>query len=903
MAQAATHSGMDEPLDAVSSSPDDNSVVSSAGDKSEEKMDISTSGSDKGYPSSPATAAVNHECEDDHVNTKNNLSGHTTNLGALKMDSETAIKYQAETVDFPQSPHHMKLLTNRTNSLMKSVSLDDEAPRDASFDSDEMVARKVCFHNEVLTQTVLEDDFRSEISDMSELDDEYFEDSLVLDGLLNTDSTSQDHEMLSVRTVDSGALSSLRTDCAHDDSRVSSEIDFNTVQKIRSCFDHERIKDNYTLSGRLQDILTPTEIDEILNNSDVYADFIDDDILEALQNARTDIPKQNGILTSKDSKRVKIIVDKSDLDDIILADLTVTAVFDDGDTNEADELNNRCQTNKSFIKHKETSGGTSIRAIFEESDSLTVPGETIKRRITAARNQEESDESFTNFPLSWDSSVSEDFDKFMLNVSVIQSPEVHVCREIPERPTGFTKSKKKITVNPDILTENDDDGRSLSSLSNKSVDILSPGVDDVATPDDIETPDELDDSVLERMVSNSDPIPELSAAEEYDEERSWRTCFIAGVQRKIDMKVIEPYKKVLSHGGYCPDTRFAIIAFSACNLPDRIRKDYEYVMDNLFLYVLTTLDQLVAEDYILIYLQGATERSSMPSFGWLKRCYQMIDRRLRKNLKGLYLVHPTFWLKTIVLMTKPFISSKFSRKLRFVANLQELSELIPMDHVCIPDKVKQLEFELMIKRKKKIQKASNHPYKTDRVGEQENQIVMGLTISSVLTRLFGKKQMRILMVGLDAAGKTTILYKLKLGEIVTTIPTIGFNVETVEYKNICFTVWDVGGQDKIRPLWRHYFQNTQGLIFVVDSNDRERITEAHEELQKMLQEDELRDAVLLVFANKQDLPNAMNAAELTEKLSLNQLRGRRWYIQATCATQGHGLYEGLDWLSNELSKK
>uniref|UniRef100_A0A668TB44 Uncharacterized protein n=1 Tax=Oreochromis aureus TaxID=47969 RepID=A0A668TB44_OREAU len=102
---------------------------------------------------------------------------------------------------------------------------------------------------------------------------------------------------------------------------------------------------------------------------------------------------------------------------------------------------------------------------------------------------------------------------------------------------------------------------------------------------------------------------------------------------------------------------------------------------------------------------------------------------------------------------------------------------------------------------------------------------MGLTISSIFGRLFGKKQMRILMVGLDAAGKTTILYKLKLGEIVTTIPTIGFNVETVEFKNISFTVWDVGGQDKIRPLWRHYFQNTQGLIFVVDSNDRERVAD------------------------------------------------------------------------------
>ncbi|KAF7655603.1 hypothetical protein LDENG_00053690 [Lucifuga dentata] len=179
---------------------------------------------------------------------------------------------------------------------------------------------------------------------------------------------------------------------------------------------------------------------------------------------------------------------------------------------------------------------------------------------------------------------------------------------------------------------------------------------------------------------------------------------------------------------------------------------------------------------------------------------------------------------------------------------------------------------------------------------------MGLTISSLFSRFFGKKQMRILMVGLDAAGKTTILYKLKLGEIVTTIPTIGFNVETVEYKNICFTVWDVGGQDKIRPLWRHYFQNTQGLIFVVDSNDRERVQESAEELTKMLNEDELRDAVLLVFSNKQDLPNALSTGELTNRLGLDSLRNRTWNVQATCATQGTGLYEGLDWLSNELSK-
>ncbi|XP_027076210.1 ADP-ribosylation factor 1-like isoform X2 [Coffea eugenioides] len=180
---------------------------------------------------------------------------------------------------------------------------------------------------------------------------------------------------------------------------------------------------------------------------------------------------------------------------------------------------------------------------------------------------------------------------------------------------------------------------------------------------------------------------------------------------------------------------------------------------------------------------------------------------------------------------------------------------------------------------------------------------MGLAISRFAKMLFAKKEMRILMVGLDAAGKTTILYKLKLGEIVTTIPTIGFNVETVEYKNASFTVWDVGGQDKIRPLWRHYFQNTQGLIFVVDSNDKERISEARDELHRMLNEEELRDAILLVFANKQDLPNAMRVSEITDKLGLHSLRQRRWYIQSACATSGQGLYEGLDWLSSNISSK
>ncbi|ETV97419.1 ADP-ribosylation factor 1 [Aphanomyces invadans] len=180
---------------------------------------------------------------------------------------------------------------------------------------------------------------------------------------------------------------------------------------------------------------------------------------------------------------------------------------------------------------------------------------------------------------------------------------------------------------------------------------------------------------------------------------------------------------------------------------------------------------------------------------------------------------------------------------------------------------------------------------------------MGLLYSKVLDRLFGKKEMRLLMLGLDAAGKTTILYKFKLGEVVTTIPTIGFNLETVTYKNIQFTVWDIGGQDKIRALWRHYYANTNGLIFVVDANDRSRVATARDELHRTLAQDELQDACVLVFANKQDLPSAMSASEITDKMGLAGLRSRRWFVQGCCATSGDGLYEGLDWIAKALETK
>lgn len=160
-------------------------------------------------------------------------------------------------------------------------------------------------------------------------------------------------------------------------------------------------------------------------------------------------------------------------------------------------------------------------------------------------------------------------------------------------------------------------------------------------------------------------------------------------------------------------------------------------------------------------------------------------------------------------------------------------------------------------------------------------------------------------MGLDCAGKTTILYKLKQDETVTTIPTLGFNVEEVRFKNIRFTVWDMGGQEKTRPLWRHYHftAGTHGLIFVVDSSDRSRVDQAKKELHHILPNEELQNAVILILANKQDLPDAMTTQELTQELSLNDIKDRLWFIQSTCATQSTGLFEGLDWMATELRKK
>ncbi|XP_033911229.2 uncharacterized protein LOC117433239 [Acipenser ruthenus] len=179
---------------------------------------------------------------------------------------------------------------------------------------------------------------------------------------------------------------------------------------------------------------------------------------------------------------------------------------------------------------------------------------------------------------------------------------------------------------------------------------------------------------------------------------------------------------------------------------------------------------------------------------------------------------------------------------------------------------------------------------------------MGILFSSIYKSLYGV-QARILMLGLDAAGKTTILYKLKLNEAISTIPTIGFNVETVEpMRGVSFTVWDVGGQGKIRALWKHYYTNAEGLLFVVDSSDPERFDEARGELEGILSHDEMSKVPFVILANKQDLPGARSPADLAEAMGLSKQRGHEWQVQGCCAVNGEGIVEGIQRLTEMVKQ-
>ncbi|CAL9697514.1 unnamed protein product [Knipowitschia caucasica] len=268
-----------------------------------------------------------------------------------------------------------------------------------------------------------------------------------------------------------------------------------------------------------------------------------------------------------------------------------------------------------------------------------------------------------------------------------------------------TKMRKKLAA-PDIsLTLDRSDGSILSDELDESTEL---DLDAIDTPtsdnsNEFEWEDDLPKPKATQLLEKGvDSVQELTASEEREEGRRWRLFRIGDQEHKVDMKAIEPYKRVISHGGYYGDGLNAIIVFAVCFMPESNQPNYRYIMDNLFKYVIGTLELLVAENYMIVYLNGATSRKKMPTVSWLRKCYQQIDRRLRKNLKSLMIVHPSWFIRTLLALTKPFISSKFSQKIQFVFSLSDLAEQVPMEYVSIPDCIKEFDQDKNKKSRKRV---------------------------------------------------------------------------------------------------------------------------------------------------------------------------------------------------------
>lgn len=176
-----------------------------------------------------------------------------------------------------------------------------------------------------------------------------------------------------------------------------------------------------------------------------------------------------------------------------------------------------------------------------------------------------------------------------------------------------------------------------------------------------------------------------------------------------------------------------------------------------------------------------------------------------------------------------------------------------------------------------------------------------LTLLRKLKR--AEKEARILVLGLDNSGKTTILKKLSEEDIQHIMPTQGFNIKSLQHEGFKLNVWDIGGQKAIRPYWRNYYDNADALVYVIDSADRRRLEESGVELSELLQEDQLAGVTLLVFANKADLINAQEASEIAGAMDLHSIRDRTWNIQACSAKDGTGLDEGMEWLVSNMNKQ
>ncbi|XP_062393376.1 ADP ribosylation factor like GTPase 3, like 1 [Sardina pilchardus] len=176
---------------------------------------------------------------------------------------------------------------------------------------------------------------------------------------------------------------------------------------------------------------------------------------------------------------------------------------------------------------------------------------------------------------------------------------------------------------------------------------------------------------------------------------------------------------------------------------------------------------------------------------------------------------------------------------------------------------------------------------------------------SVIEKLKGTTELefRIVLLGLDNGGKTTLLKQLASEDVNTITPTQGFNIKSVTSHGMKLNVWDIGGQRKIRTFWKKYLENTDLLIYVIDSADKKRFEETGVELAELIEEDNLKGVPILIFANKQDLATASPASEIAEGLNLHTYRDREWQIQACSAVSGEGVQDGMNWISNNIANK
>ncbi|CAL4123170.1 unnamed protein product [Meganyctiphanes norvegica] len=582
----------------------------------------------------------------------------------------------------------------------------------------------------------------------------------------------------------------------------SMTIDKSTLIKIQECMDFSRLKDMYNLTGRMQDILSPEEMKNVIENADRYREYLNQDVIDVLHQSLSLSLQEKTMETNTDSgissphKTLSTDV-KNDLRSVF--EDTIESV-DEGNVNESSDMGNENESKENIDNDENKDTGfvferkrslrivkgnsdneadeVEVEAVFVESDNSP----RNMKRLTApamdfsATGSEDLDGShdisvFSNEPPITDletpympnivltntdgyrGDIKQDNDSCS-NLLLYDTPsaasEILTPHDFgshsftltpdPDRPgsidlNGGGGQRKLICVTKDILNSpaEEDDDISISSVCSEGIlhedtigsisDELSRTSDNLGmnssrrsqgsdgcqhSSPDSQSYEEPPLPPSPYKTKEEDPIPslppfipELTALEESMEDRHWRSIVVGGVWRRIDMNVIAPYRKCLHHGGYMSENNQAIIVFSSCYLPNSSRRDYNYVMDNLFLYVLSTLEQLIADDYVLIYLAGGCPKNSVPSFKWLKRAYQMIDHKLRKNLKALHVVHPTMWVKTIVTLTRPFVSSKFYRKLSFINNLTELAQVVPLDQLEIPDTVQQADFELMIREKKR----------------------------------------------------------------------------------------------------------------------------------------------------------------------------------------------------------